>query len=155
MVISRSYCIILFVSCQRGVSRVWSSATVTALPCLFHVKEVSQGYGPQPQILHHVKEVSVGYGPQPQLLHHVKEVSVGYGPQPQLLHHVKEVSVGYGPQPQLMHNLVCFMSKTCQYGMILSHSYCIILFVSCQRGVSRIWSSATVTASCQRGVSKV
>ena len=115
MVINCSYCIILFVSCQRGVSSVWSSAAaVTAFSCLFHVKEVSVGYSHQPQLLHHVKEVSVGYGHQPQLLHNVKEVSVGYGHQPQLLHHVKEVSVGYGHQQQLLHYLVCFMSKRCQ-----------------------------------------
>ena len=49
-----SYCIILFVSCQRGVSRGWSSAAITALSCLFHVKEVSVGDGPQSLLLHYL-----------------------------------------------------------------------------------------------------
>ena len=38
----------------RGICRVWSSATVTALYCLLHVKEVSVGYDHQPQLLHNL-----------------------------------------------------------------------------------------------------
>ena len=71
MVLSHSYCIILFVSCLRGVGRGGASATVTALSCLFHVKEVSVGDGPQPQLLHYFGCFSVGDGPQPQLLHYL------------------------------------------------------------------------------------